>query len=439
MRNILLIGAGKSASYLIRYLIENAESENLFITIASLEITENIKQIATHSKTKLEILNISDQEKTNFLISQSDIVISMLPAYLHFDIAKSCIKYNKNLVTASYISKEMSALDVEAKAKKLLFMNEIGLDPGIDHMSSMQMIDNITNQGGVITSYKSYCGGLIAPESDSNAWNYKFTWNSRNVILAGQGDPAQFLKKNQIQYTPYVRLFKKTEPIFISKMGGFEGYPNRDSIKYKKLYNLNQSETVIRGTLRKKGFCATWDIFIQLGLTDNSYVIEDSATLTPLQYIQLFLENTDSSLLTNIEKTIQRKLTEDECVKINEIDFSENTTRIGLENATPAQLLEHILVKKWKLQPNDKDMVVMSHAIEYRIGQKKHTKNTQLVVIGENETYTAMAKTVGLPLGICTLLILNQKLNCYGVQIPILKDVYEPILNELKKYNINFE
>jgi len=280
MRKILIIGAGKSSSYLIKYLLDKSQSENLHITIGDLNIDNAKKLVGDNVKAEVIHLDVFDAESRIAAVKNTDIVVSMLPARFHIEVAKDCITYKKHMVTASYVSPEMQALNTDAKAKGLVFMNEIGVDPGLDHMSAMQVIDQIRDIGGKMILFESFTGGLVAPESDNNLWNYKFTWNPRNVVIAGQGGSAKFLQENQFKYIPYHRLFRRTEFLEVEGYGRFEAYANRDSLKYQHVYGLEQIKTLYRGTMRRVGFSRAWNVFVQLGMTDDSYTIDDSANMS---------------------------------------------------------------------------------------------------------------------------------------------------------------
>ena len=289
MRNILIIGAGRSTTSLIRYLIEKSSSENLHITIGDISLESAQKLTKNHLNAKGILLDVFNEKQREEAVKAADIVISMLPARFHIEVAKDCITFGKNLVTASYISDEMQALNKEVVKKGLVFMNEIGVDPGIDHMSAMQVIDTIRDKGGKLMLFESFTGGLIAPESDDNLWNYKFTWNPRNVVLAGQGGAAEFLQEGLHKYIPYNRLFRRTELIKIKGYGEFEVYANRNSLKYQKVYGFKDILTLYRGTIRRVGFSRAWNIFVQLGMTDDSYTIPNSENLSYREYVNLFL------------------------------------------------------------------------------------------------------------------------------------------------------
>ena len=289
MRNILIIGAGRSSSSLIKYLLDKSSQENLHITIGDVSLESAQSKVNNHSNATAIQLDVFNAKERSNAIQKADIVISMLPARFHIEVAKDCITYGKHMVTASYISDEMKALDEEAKAKGLVFMNEIGLDPGIDHMSAMQVIDRIKEQGGKMLLFESFCGGLVAPESDTNLWNYKFTWNPRNVVLAGQGGASMFIQEGTYKYIPYQKLFRRTEFLTINGSGKFEAYANRDSLKYRSIYGLEDIKTMYRGTIRKVGFSRAWNVFVQLGMTDDTYTIEDSENMSYRDFTNLFL------------------------------------------------------------------------------------------------------------------------------------------------------
>ena len=440
MRTILIIGAGRSASSLIQYLLNKSVKENLHLVIGDLSLNLAQKKTNNHPNATAIALDIFDEDQRKKAIQIADIVISMLPAHLHIEIAKDCVIYKKHLVTASYVSDAMKELDAAAKENNLIFMNEIGLDPGIDHMSAMKVIDEIKDKGGKMLLFESFCGGLVAPESDTNLWNYKFTWAPRNVVLAGQGGVAKFIQEGAYKYIPYCNLFRRTEFLDVEGYGRFEGYSNRDSLKYRSVYGLDDVLTLYRGTIRKVGFSKAWNMFVQLGMTDDSYVMENSEKMSYRTFVNSFLpyHPTDS---VEIKTRLILKIDQDDIMwdKLLELDLFNPNKKVGLKNATPAQILEKILTDSWTLQPEDKDMIVMYHKFGYELNGKKEQIDSKMVCIGDDQTYTAMAKTVGLPVAMATLLILNVKITTPGVQLPIRKEVYKPILKELEEYGVVFK
>lgn len=440
LRKILVVGAGKSTSYLLDYFLEKSVSENLHLTIGDLYPEGIPEKIRNHTSCKVIQLDIFNDLERKKAISDSDIVVSMLPARFHIKVAEDCLAQNKHLVTASYISEEIKALDTSAKEKGLVFMNEIGLDPGIDHMSAMQIIDRIRAKGGKMLLFESFTGGLVAPESDNNLWNYKFTWNPRNVVVAGQGGAAKFIQEGTYKYIPYHKLFRRTEFFDIEGYGRFEGYANRDSLNYREAYGLQNALTLYRGTMRRVGFSKAWNMFVQLGMTDDSYTIDNSEGMSYREFVNLFLPYSPTDTV-ELKMRHYLKIDQDDIMwdKLVELDLFNRNKTVTLKHATPAQILQAILEDSWTLAENDRDMIVMYHKFGFEIEGKKKQIDANMVVIGENKSHTAMAKTVGLPVAISTLLILNKKITTPGVQIPIKKEVYEPILQELQKLGILFK
>ncbi|SDG41497.1 saccharopine dehydrogenase family protein [Psychroflexus sediminis] len=440
MRSILIIGAGKSTSSLIRFLLSKSETQEFKLIIADKSI-ESAQSLANdHAHATALALDIFDASAREQAIQNADIVISMLPARFHIEVAQDCLKFNKNMVTASYVSKEMQALDDEVREKGLTFMNEIGVDPGVDHMSAMQVIDRIRSQGGKMLLFESFTGGLVAPESDDNLWNYKFTWNPRNVVVAGQGGAAEFIQEGQYKYIPYQRLFRRTEFLQIPKYGRFEGLANRNSLAYRSIYGLEDIPTLYRGTLRRVGFSKAWNVFVQLGMTDDTYSMQDTEEMTYRSFVNSFLpySPTDS---VELKLRLSLKIDQDDLIwdKLLELDLFNSDKKIGIKNATPAQALQKILEEKWTLKAEDKDMIVMYHKFGFELEGKQKQIDSTMVSIGEDQTYTAMAKTVGLPLGIAALKILNGEIQKPGVLRPIHPEIYNPILKTLEDYDIKFE
>lgn len=438
MKSILLLGAGMSSSSLIRYCLQQAEKFDWQLRVCDQNIELVRKKLGGHPRGVALNFDALNSEARRPEIEKANLVISMLPARFHVDVAKDCIDLQTNVITPSYVSTEMNALHQQAIDAGVLIMNEIGVDPGIDHMSACKIMDEIREKGAEITSFKSFCGGLIAPESDNNPWNYKFTWNPRNVVLAGQGTAAAFIKNNQYKYIPYNQLFERIDRIEIDGYGVFEGYANRNSLSYRPVYKLETIPTIYRGTLRREGFCKAWNVFVSLGMTDDSYAIEASEKLTPRTFLNTFLPySTNESIEEKFER-LYAKGDKDIYHKFEWLGFFKNDEVIGLVNATPAQLLEKILVGKWVLEEGDKDMLVMHHEFEYLLEDNKYQILSSMVNLGENQIFTSMSNTVGLPVAICAKMILNNQISLKGVQVPVMKEVYQPILKELEDYGITF-
>jgi saccharopine dehydrogenase-like NADP-dependent oxidoreductase len=438
MKNILVLGAGLSTISLINYLLKHSESEDWFIHVGDMNEKMAQKKVNGHARAKAYKFDICNLAEYIDLIVQSDLVISMLPASFHPLVASACVEHNKNMITASYVSNEIKKLDSTLKEKKLLFMNELGVDPGIDHMSAMKIIDEIKAKGGELVSFKSRTGGLVAPEYDNNPWNYKFTWNPRNVVLAGQGT-SMFIRNNKYKYIPYHKLFSRLEYTTIQDVGDFEIYPNRDSLKYRHTYELSDLPTMFRGTMRRPGFSAAWDVFVQLGITDDSFEIEDSEHMTYRQFINSFLKyDPGTAIEEKLSKYVGIEPEGEIMRKIRWLGLFDDQL-IGLKSATPAQILQKKLVEKLSLDPEDKDMIVMEHVIEWELDEKLFETRSSLVVKGINQEETAMAITVGSPVAIAAKLVLNGTIKRTGVHIPVKPDMYLPILEELEKLGIQFK
>lgn len=502
MKTILLFGAGKSATVLIDYLLGQAPLEDWHILIvdADLELVRS-KTAGSSYATPLSF-NINTAEERARYIREADMVISLLPPHLHIEVARDCVRLKKNLLTASYVDAAIRELAPEIEGQQLFFLYEMGLDPGIDHMSAMQLIDNIHARGGRIHSFKSHCGGLVAPESDDNPWHYKISWNPRNIVLAGKAG-AHYRENGEEKKIQYLDLFNSNNRVFVPGLDILGWYPNRDSLGYTTLYGLEETSTFIRTTLRHPDFMYGWNNIIELKLTDENPQYESAGKT--LQ--QLFKEHMDThgfsewlnnklterfsqtkDLLEQLMKLAEAEeegeeipesfLAADKNGNLEEVNLEEaknnaaeflshkmheanltlkqlfflglddNNTLVNKGTCSAADLLQFALEKKLALQPDDKDMIVMLHEIQYTTGsmqssfaeasEDKHAVSSSLVVKGENSLRTAMAKTVGLPLGIAAKMILNGTIQKSGLHIPTSRDIYEPVLAELKKYGVEF-
>ena len=416
MKTVLLLGVGRSTQTLIKYLTTNATKLNIKIVLADQASNNFIQPYIQQELCTFLPLDINDTIRRKNHISNADLIISMLPPKFHYIVAKDCIEFKKNLITASYVSEEIAKLDQDAKKANILILNEVGLDPGIDHISAMDVIDRLKEQGASINVFKSFCGGLIAPESDDNPWNYKFTWNPKNVVLAGSSG-ASYLKNGSVKTFDYNQVFSNLETISIPNYGLFESYANRDSLHYQEKYALSDAQTIVRGTLRKVGFAKAWDVFVQLGMTSES------------KKTKLISEKQFNSYMESLgDPDIQSKM-----------DYLDLFNRkYNIEKLSPSDYLIKVLQDKWALDQDDIDMIVMQHKFEYV--QNKQSKKLQLsmVVKGDNNIHTAMAKTVGLPVFFACKLLLQDKVNLKGVRIPIYKEIYQPILEQLSLEGINF-
>lgn len=436
MKNILVLGAGRSSSALIDYLLRNAASNAWHITVGDFSLEAAKQKVRGSSGAEAIRFDIKEESSSGRAIENADVVISLLPATLHPLVARQCILFKKHLLNASYVSDEINALHHDAQKSGLLFLNECGLDPGIDHMSAMRVIDKIKHSGGILTSFESFTGGLIAPDTDpQNPWRYKFTWNPRNVVTAGQGT-AKFLIEGQYKYIAYQQLFKRTTLITVQGMR-YEGYPNRDSLKYLTTYGLQGIKTMVRGTLRNEGYCSAWNVLAQLGCCDDTYKMDGVDRMTHRSFVNSFLDY-------HAQYSVEEKLCAafdllPDGMEMKRLQWSElfSSEGVGLSEGTPAQILEHILNKKWQLNKGDKDLIVMWHRFGFEQNHIQRTITSHLTVAGDDEVQTAMAKTVGLPLAIATKLLLDGRIKQRGVVIPIEKELYDPILAELHTLGID--
>jgi saccharopine dehydrogenase (NADP+, L-glutamate forming) len=439
LKTILLFGAGRSATVLIDYLLKEAEDENWKIFIVDADL--NLAKSKTNDSYYAEAVSfdINDEIKRKEFISKADIVISLLPPVLHTIVAITCVEENKNLLTASYIDETIKNLKSTIENKGLLFLCEMGLDPGIDHMSAMKMIDEIHERGGKINSFKSHCGGLVAPESDTNPWHYKISWNPRNIVMAGAAG-AIYKMNNAVKKIPYNQLFADCNKITVPGLYDLAYYPNRDSLSYMPLYGLEETSTFIRTTLRNPDFCTAWNYIIKANLTDEK--TSDTYKLKSIS-IKNWL---DKSIATkfqakNFEEFLEQEVDKkDRRLVKNLFEYLDlfSDEKIPVFVRCSADVLQHLVERKLALKPDDKDMIVMVHEIQSAVGSQQSSVRSTLIVKGDDGLHTAMAKTVGLPLGIAAKLILHGKIKLKGLHIPTHKEIYLPVLEELESYGIIF-
>ncbi|MES1222524.1 MAG: saccharopine dehydrogenase C-terminal domain-containing protein [Bacteroidota bacterium] len=439
MKKIVLFGAGKSATVLIDYLLSTAANENWFVVIVDADLKAVQSKIGNSTFGKAVSFDINDEAERGAVIQQADIVISLLPPSLHFLVAKDCVLYSKNLLTASYVDDKIKSLQPEIERKNLLFLCEMGLDPGIDHMSAMKIIDDIHADGGSVISFKSHCGGLVAPGSDNNPWHYKISWNPRNIVLAGKAGAIykQDGKKVEILYD---KIFENCHEVAVSELPPLAYYPNRDSIGYASLYGLEDSSTFIRTTLRYAAFCRGWNVICHLGLTDTDDAdeIKKYKTVSEWFHKKLFgIELRSMSWLEYLKIYVNEQWHTELTEQIDFLDLFEEK-EVPAAAKCSADILQNLLESRLVLSPAHKDMIVMLHEIEYAVNGKRSVVNSSLVVKGENNLRTAMAKTVGLPLGIATKLILKNSIAVKGLHIPVIKEIYLPVLKELESHEVLF-
>ena len=438
MKKITILGAGLSATSLINYLLERAEKYDWAIKLGDYDLDLAKSKVNGNPRGEAFQFDVTNEALVADIVSKSDIVVSMMPASFHHIIAKECVKHKKNMLTASYVSDAMKQLNDDAKEAGVGLFNELGVDPGIDHMSAMRIIDNLRDNGNKLNAFFSFTGGLVAPEYDNNPWNYKFTWNPRNVVLAGQGI-SMFIRNGKYKYIPYQQLFRRVMTTTVEGYGEFEVYPNRDSLSYRETYGLEDIPTIFRGTMRRPGYTKAWNVFVQLGATDDTYIIEDSENMTYRDFINTFLPYEKSTPVeVKIQKLLPELIDEEVMTKLVWLDIFSHK-KVELKRATPAQILQKILEEKWQLDEGDKDMIVMQHRFEYTdTNDTEKAIISSMVMKGESLQNTAMAITVGLPLAIATKMVANGETKLTGVHTPVIPELYNPILDELAELGIEF-
>jgi saccharopine dehydrogenase-like NADP-dependent oxidoreductase len=421
MKQLLLLGIGRSSTQLITYLQSFCNNNDYLLIAVDQDARLVHHRIEEYPDVIFHYLPAREEEALLFLMEESDVVISLLPPAAHLNIAKHCLRLHKPFFTASYVTPEIQALHKEATAKNLLFLMECGLDPGLDHMSALDCMHRIVEDNGVIVSFKSYTGGLIHPNYANPPWNYKISWNPRNVVLAGQGAHAEYLDNEVVQSIPYKQLFKMAATFNINGQS-YEGYPNRNSLAYQSLYGLDNVHTLIRGTLRYPGYCEGWDYLIQIGITDDTIKLPIQ-NRTIASFFKPYLEQIPPN---DIQKKYIQALGAFESIELPE------------ESLTAAELLQKVLELKWALQPNDLDRVVMMHEFVFKKNNQLFKKTATLLVDGTPD-HTAMSTLVGLPLAIAVELYLENQFTLRGVQRPIDKQFYVPLLQRLSGLGVQFE
>lgn len=444
MKKILVLGAGRSSVYLIDYLLQHAELQHWELTIADLSAEAASQKAKGHPKARPIAFDLKNADLLQAEVQRADVVVSLLPADMHLPVAEACVQYGRSMFTASYVSPGMQALDAEVRAKGMLFLNEIGCDPGIDHMSAMQLIDQIKAAGGKITAFYSYTGGLVAPACDTNPWHYKFSWNPRNVVLAGQPGPARYLANGTVRYVPYSRLFSEASRVDVPGFGPLDAYANRDSLPYQELYGLQDAHTLLRATFRYPEYCDAWSVMVYLGLINEQLLFNNCRQMRYRDLLNACLppDNTPT-VRQGFEKTLRERMHLDAATtaritaQFEYLDFFSERI-FERDSASAAQLLLDILQEKWLLAPGDRDLVVMQHHFVYELQGVQKEKTSTLVLEGDNDYHTAMAKTVGLPLAMALRRYLLGELKLTGVQIPIQAEIYEPVLAELEDWGVKF-
>lgn len=436
MKRILLLGAGRTAHFFIESILSTAQTENWHLRVGDF-LQTSLEQLPENSEHFSKVLfDVKSNEQVEIEVLAADVVVSLLPANFHYDVASKCLQFGKHFLSASYVSDDFKRIAHEVEAKGLLFIKEVGLDPGLDHMSAMRMLDGIRNKGGEIKRFLSYTGGLMSPSLKNNPWEYKFTWNPMYVVTAGR-DGGIYLRRGKIKRIPYHRIFKEIDVLDMPGYGTFDAYYNRNSLNYIDEYKLQNVESVIRYTLRRKGFCEAWAPLVSLGLTDNNFEFLFDNSITKREFLNMFIRMGEGSLEERVSRVIGHAPDSEVFEKLKWLGLFDDES-LPIRSGTSAKVLEQIIMPKWKMEPNDKDMIYMAHVCYYTLKGKTYKRKSYLAVEGQNQEETAMAKTVGLPLAAATKLVASGNFNQKGLHIPTIPQLYNPILNELEKWEISF-
>ena len=430
MKNVLVLGAGLVSRPLVRYLLNVPEFK---VTVASRTVSKAVKLIDGHPRGEAQALNVKDDAQLEELVKECDLAISLLPYVYHVKVAELCIKYKKNMVTTSYISDAMKALDQRAKDAGIIILNEIGVDPGIDHMSAMRIIHAVENSGGKVISFRSYCGGLPAPEANDNPYGYKFSWSPRGVLMAGCND-AKYMKDGEIVEIEGKDLFRNHWLLHIEGEPEFETYPNRDSLPYIETYGLKDVKTMFRGTIRNTGWCKTLICIARLGVLDET----ERDDLKGFTYNDLTRRLVSASEGVSTREATKIFLGEDSSEEV--LDRLE---WLGLfsddplpEENTYIDIMTARFLEKMPYKEGERDMIVLYHDFLAEWTDKKKRITSTLVDYGIPHGDSSMSRTVSLPAAIATRLILQDKIDITGVHAPVLPAIYNPVLDELETMDI---
>ena len=434
MKKVIILGAGLVTKPLVRYLLDHPDFE---VEVASRTVSKAVKLIDNHPQGTASELNLKNEELLREKISKADLVISMVPYSFHPTVAKYCLEFKKDMVTTSYVSDEMKNLDGEAKEAGILILNEVGLDPGIDHMEAMRIIHDVEENGGQILGFTSFCGGLPAPEANTNPFGYKFSWSPIGVLLAGKNS-AQYLKNGQEVLIPSEDLFDNYSIIEIEGLGEFEGYPNRNSLPYTQLYGIQSTKTMLRGTLRYKGWCPTMKKIVELGLLDEEE--KDWSGLNYKDFMRKLMNEPSEKDITKALSTHLNIEEDSEIIKRLEWLGLLREDPLPLTKGSALDLLADRMLAKLQYEEGERDMIILQHEFVASFpGDKKEKITSTLIDYGIPHGDTSMARTVSLPTAITTRLILEEKIKKTGVHIPVLPEFYEPTLQELKDVGIVFK
>lgn len=430
MKKVLILGAGMVVRPIVRYLLD----KNYIVTVATRTKSKADEMIDGHPNGKAIAWTVEQETELEHMIAEHDLTVSLLPYLYHVMVAKKCIELKKNMVTTSYVKPEMRALDAEAKTAGIIILNELGLDPGIDHMSAMRIIDHIHGKGGKVEEFYSFCGALVAPEVEENPFHYKFTWAPKGVVMAGNND-GNFLKNGSVKYVPTEELFRNPLKVYFPQVGILDVYPNRDSVPYKDLYGIPEARTIMRGTFRYEGWCEIIDAFKVLQL-----ITYDKFSMEGMTYAGFMANRIGEQSAGNIKASVAARLGLD--INARPIVAMEwlglfSDEPMNRKEDSPFEVVSDLMIAKMMIQPEERDMVVMQHTFlaSYADGKKEVIKS-RMLDFGTLRTDTSVARTVALPAACGVEMILEGKIKAKGVHIPVIPDIYNPILDQLETMNI---
>ncbi|MBC7348518.1 MAG: saccharopine dehydrogenase NADP-binding domain-containing protein [Candidatus Aminicenantes bacterium] len=434
MKKVCLLGAGLVAGPLIEYLLQFDEVE---LMVADIDLERARSLVKDHPRGRVFQLDLQNRPELVKLVSDAEVVVSMVPYTFHPYVAEICLELGKHLVTASYVSPAMKALDGRAREKGLIFLNELGLDPGIDHMEAMRLIEAAHQAGGRVVSFVSYCGGLPAPEASDNPFGYKFSWSPRGVLLAGRNE-ARYLLDGREVVVPAEELFSHYQMLDIPGLGMFEGYPNRNSVSYLETYGIREARTMLRGTLRYPGWCQKMKKIGELGLLDINEREWQSPTYAG--FMREYLKIGESvELKAAVADRLQLSRQSDVIQSLDWLGlFSEQP--LPSRKISPLDLLVALMVEKLKYREGERDMTVLQHQITVEYPAKgRELVTSTLIDFGQPRGHSSMSRTVGLPVALGVKLILERRIGLSGVLTPTVREIYEPILAELETLGLAFK
>lgn len=438
MKSILVLGAGRSSSSLIRRLLERAVECDWKVVVGDVDLNVAKSKVGGHERGEAFELSSENNDERDRRISESNLVLSMVPAFLHTSVARVAIANGVPVITPSYVSPEMKALDKEAKEAGVLVLNEIGLDPGIDHMSAMKVIDEIQSDGGKLIGFESYCGGLVAPDSDDNPWHYKISWNPRNVVLAGQGGSATFKEDGVVKLEPPSRVFQKLRTVEVNGRM-YMGYPNRDSLSYQKTYGLKGIDTLIRGTLRGEGYCESWDLLVRLGLVSDDVKLSWEEGVSWNDWTKTFVPAGVEGGSVKAQAQNMLNASDEDMGRLEWLGLFDEDHGPTMLQGTPAQILQTLIEQKWELAEGDRDLIVMWHRFEFEKDGKLQEITSELYLEGVDQTFTGMSDTVGLPMALAAEhMLVGPGFGDIGVKVPVTPNYYNPLLKQLDELGITF-